>query len=81
MYDSIGQPGEDVKDCVLVCGQNVAQVGAVEDVLESGEDADPDGRAVVGGDVSGAEVSSFCEFTCLIKKMIRTCSSRRGTAR
>ena len=81
MYDSIGQPGEDIKDCMLVCGQNVAQVGAVEDILESGEDADPDGRAVVGGDVSGAEVSSFCEFTCWIRKMIRTCSSRRGTAR
>lgn len=42
VYDSVGQPSEDVQDCVLVCGQDVTQVGAVKDVLESGEDADPD---------------------------------------
>lgn len=53
VYDTVGQPGEDVQDCVLVRGEDVAEVGAVEDVLEGGEDADPDGRAVVCGDVSG----------------------------
>jgi hypothetical protein len=53
VYDSVGQPGEDVEDCVLVRGEDVAEVGAVEDVLEGGEDADPDSRAVVCGYVSG----------------------------
>jgi hypothetical protein len=42
---------------VLVRREDVAEVGTVEYVFERGEDADPDCRAVVGGDVSGVDVS------------------------
>lgn len=41
MADSVGEPGEQVEDGVGVRGQNVGQVGAVEDVLEGRKDLDP----------------------------------------
>lgn len=50
--NTIWQPGEEIKDYVLVCGEDVAQVRAVEDVLEGWEDAHPNGRSVVGGNIS-----------------------------
>lgn len=37
---------------MLVSRDDVAEVGAVQDVLESREDADPDGRAVFRGNIS-----------------------------
>ena len=52
--DAVGDPGQQVQDDVLVGGHDVAQVGAIEDVLEGREHADPDGGAVVGGDVFAA---------------------------
>ena len=42
MGDAIGKPRQDVEDRVFVCGQDVAEIGAVEDVFEGREDADPD---------------------------------------
>jgi hypothetical protein len=50
---AVGEPGKHIKNGVLVCRQNVAQVGAVQDVLERRENADPDGRAVFGRNISG----------------------------
>lgn len=47
VYDAVGDPSEEVEDGVLVGGQDVAEVCAVEDVFEGGQDADPDGRAVL----------------------------------
>ena len=35
-------------------GENVAKVGAIEDIFKGGEDSDPDGHAPVGGDESGS---------------------------
>jgi hypothetical protein len=52
--NSVWQPGEEIKDYVLVRGENVAQVGAVEYVLEGREDAHPNGRSVVGGNISAS---------------------------
>jgi hypothetical protein len=49
---SVGEPRENIEDRVLVGRDNVAEVGAVEDVLEGWEDADPDGRAVFGRNIS-----------------------------
>lgn len=44
--NSIREPGEDVKDNMLVCGEDVAEIRAVKDVFESGENANPDMWAV-----------------------------------
>lgn len=48
MDDAVGNPGEEIEDGVFVGGQDVAQVGAVEDILQGGQDADPDSRPIVG---------------------------------
>lgn len=52
MGDTVRQPGEDIKDDGLVSRKDVAQVCAVEDVFESGQDADPDRRPVLAVDKS-----------------------------
>ena len=44
---------------MLMCREDVAKIGAVEDVLEGREDTDEDGRAVFGWNVS-AEGGSVC---------------------
>jgi hypothetical protein len=51
VYDSIRQPREQVKKCVFVCRKDVAQVCAIQDVLERGQNADPDRWPVVGGNI------------------------------
>jgi hypothetical protein len=56
--DSVGYDSEDVEEGVLMCREDVAQVGAVEDVLEGGQDADPDSGAVVAGDISAKSLSA-----------------------
>lgn len=53
MDESVGEPGEHVKHGVLVRRNDVAEIGAVKDVLERREDADPDGRAVFWRNISG----------------------------
>ena len=39
--NAVGEPGEDVENDVLVSGEDVAEVCAVEDVLQRWEDAHP----------------------------------------
>lgn len=46
MAESVRDPGEDVENRMGVGGQNVGEVGTVKDVLEGGEDANPDVGAV-----------------------------------
>ena len=46
MTDSVREPSEQVEDGMGVRGEDVGQVGAVEDVLEGGQDLDPDMRPV-----------------------------------
>ncbi|KFY70695.1 hypothetical protein V499_08994, partial [Pseudogymnoascus sp. VKM F-103] len=53
VHDAVGEPGEDVEDDVLVCGEDVGEIGAVEDVFEGGEDAHPDAGAGFAGDEAG----------------------------
>ncbi|KFY27195.1 hypothetical protein V493_03659, partial [Pseudogymnoascus sp. VKM F-4281 (FW-2241)] len=50
MNDAVGEPGEDVEDDVLVCGEDVGEVRAVEYVFEGGENAYPDSWAGFAGD-------------------------------
>lgn len=47
MDDTIGQPGQNIENGVLVSGKNVGQVCAVQNILEGGEDANPNVRTVV----------------------------------
>jgi hypothetical protein len=56
--DSVGDDSEEVEEGVLVRGEDVAQVGTVEDVLEGGQDTDPDSGAVVAGDISAESLSA-----------------------
>ena len=41
MYDTIRQPCHDAEECTGVCGENVAKVGAVENILKGWENTDP----------------------------------------
>jgi hypothetical protein len=58
MGDAVGEPGEHVEDDSLVGREDVAQVCAVEDIFEGGQDADPDGRSVFARDESKEECVS-----------------------
>ena len=57
MGNAVGKPGEDVENDMLVSREDVAEVGAVEDVFEGGKDADPglgaDGARNESGEISG----------------------------
>lgn len=50
MEDAVREPGEKVQKGVGVGGEDIGEVRAVENVLEGGEDADPDVRTDIGGD-------------------------------
>lgn len=49
MHDTVGQPGKDVEDGMLVGGENVGQVCAVKDVFQGRQDANPDVRSILVG--------------------------------
>lgn len=53
VHDAVGEPGEHVEHDVLVRGEDVGEVRAVEDVFEGGEDAHPDAGAGFAGDEAG----------------------------
>ena len=44
--DAIGQPCRDIEDGVLMSGKNITEVSPVEDILQGGQDLDPDRRTV-----------------------------------
>jgi hypothetical protein len=61
---------------VLMRGQDITEIGAVEDILERRQNAYPDGRAVLGRDVSGVVKSAFLRSQfCLV--MDCDCATRR----
>lgn len=72
MHDSVRYPGQNIQSNMLMGGQDVAQIGAVDDIFESREDADPDGRSVVGRYVSGIAVSMFDH---LCRSRVRVCAT------
>lgn len=53
---AVRKPRQQVQDCVLVRGEDVAQICTVQDVLEGREDLDPDRRSPFGRD----EPIDFC---------------------
>lgn len=42
MADTVRKPRQHVQEDVLVRGENIADVRAIQDIFESGEDANPD---------------------------------------
>lgn len=52
MAQPVGEPGQEVQDDILVGGQDVAQVGTIEDVFERGENFDPNRRPPLAGNKS-----------------------------
>lgn len=58
MKNSIWQPCKEIEECVLVRGEDVAQIGSVKYVFESWEDFDPNVRSVFSWDESIGKVSS-----------------------
>ena len=51
--DAVWEPCKEVKDGVLVSRQDVAEVGAVQNIFEGGQDFDPYGWSIFTGDESG----------------------------
>lgn len=47
MANTVREPGQDVEDRIRMCGEDVGEVGAVENVLKGWEDLDPDMWAVL----------------------------------
>lgn len=58
MSDTIWEPCQEIEESGLMGGQNVREVGAVEDVFEGWQDLYPDGRPPFGGDESRFGVST-----------------------
>lgn len=54
--DAIREPGENVENRMLVGGQDVGQIGAVQDIFEGWEDANPDMGAILVLDEPGTRV-------------------------
>jgi hypothetical protein len=53
MADAIRKPCEKVEDGVLVGGEDVAEIGTVQDVFEGGKYFDPNRRPIFTGNESG----------------------------
>ena len=49
---AIWKPRQQIQHVGLIGGQNVAQIGAIEDVFERGQDFNPYRRSPFGGDES-----------------------------
>lgn len=58
MADAVGEPGKQVEDGVSVGGEDVGQVGAIQDVLEGGQDLDPDVRPDLDRDEAFGSLSA-----------------------
>lgn len=50
--DAVGKPSQDIQNRVLVGGEDVGKVGAVQNVFQSGQDSNPDVRTILGRDKS-----------------------------
>jgi len=53
MAETIRKPCYEIKGDTLMCGEDVAQIGAVKNVFESWEDLDPNGWTPFTGNESG----------------------------
>lgn len=62
MDDAVRQPSQNIQDRMLVGGHDVADVGAVDDVLKSRKNANPNVRAPLRGNES-AILNQRCAST------------------
>lgn len=49
MDNAVWQPGKNIEEYTLVCGENIAKIGAVNDVLECWKNSDPNWRSILCG--------------------------------
>lgn len=56
--NAVREPSQHVQDGVGVRGKDVGKIGTVQDVLERGQDFDPNVRAVLYRDVATVDFSS-----------------------
>jgi hypothetical protein len=61
-----------------VCGEDVAQVGTIKDVLEGRQNADPDSGAVVTGNIPARSLSALCRPSSLSEKWCGAAGSELG---
>lgn len=59
MAEPIRDPSQNVKRNILVSGQNVADVGAIENVLQRRQHSNPDSRAPVTWNEPATVVSDY----------------------
>ncbi len=57
MYDAIGQPCKDIEDDAFVRRKNVAQVRAIEDILQGRKHPNPDRWSILAWNKSEMPVS------------------------
>lgn len=63
MHRAVRYPGHDIQNGMFVSGEDIAQIGTVDYVFECRENADPDGRSIVGRNVLAArEQKDPCEY-------------------
>lgn len=60
--DAVGQPCEHIQHDVLVGRQDITEICAIEDVLEGGQDANPDGCTVPARDESASTHPLVSEY-------------------
>ena len=53
MDDTIGKPCHYIQEDILVGGEDIAEIGAIKDILEGWKDANPDWRTPVARNKSG----------------------------
>jgi hypothetical protein len=70
VYNSVRYPRQNVENSVFVCGQDVTQIRTVEDVLEGGQDADPDGGSEFAGNIS-RRITVSVSSSCLMRSVGR----------
>lgn len=63
MTDAVGEPGKKVEDRMGVGRENIRNVGAVEDVLQSRKDFDPNVWSILNGNEAAKGFISFSRVT------------------
>lgn len=58
--DAVWQPSQNIKNNMLVCRQDVAEICTVQNVFQGRQDAYPDCRSIVSGNISKENQVSQC---------------------
>lgn len=81
MTDPIRQPCQKIKRCSLMSRQDVANVGAVENIFHCREHTDPDGRTPIAWDEPRIIISNSSLTRCSDSAFPRETLGRHSTRR